>query len=313
MSNLLYYPNAPLSVSDIAERACQQPAEHDQLAQRIATVNHCQNMDDLRSRSQPIIIPGREDPRCLSAPHLTLQEHRHLGAMAASIGGARVMGIADLLQQTKVLDHIGNAGTFLGGASAGSITASNHVLKAIDKYAKVVAEYDAYKKNSGVPNTLRRIGQRRQQAFREMNHVLNQKGVNFLNKHAFKTRQVPDSRGRIVSESIPINNHAEVQALKRFAQKARYVGKGLIVLDAGLRVNSVYQHHQAGKDWKREAVVQGAGFGMGLLAASALITIISVATPLGLVMVIAAAGATALGIDILTKAGAGKIYDGLVK
>lgn len=85
------------------------------------------------------------------------------------------------------------------------------------------------------------------------------------------------------------------------------------MLGAGLRVNSVYQHHQAGKDWKREAVVQSAGFGMGLVAASALITIISVATPLGLVMVIAAAGATALGIDLLTKAGTGMIYDGLVK
>ncbi|MGH1441635.1 MAG: hypothetical protein ACRBBR_16090 [Cellvibrionaceae bacterium] len=34
---------------------------------------------------------------------------------------------------------------------------------------------------------------------------------------------------------------------------SRYVGKGLIVLDADLRVNSVYQHHQAGKDWKQEA------------------------------------------------------------
>jgi hypothetical protein len=232
--------------------------------------------------------------------------------MASSIGGARVMGIADLLQQTKVLDHIGDAGTFLGGASAGGITASNHVLKSIDKYAEVVAEYDAYKKSGGVSNTLRRIGRRRQQAFREMNHIFNQKGVNFLNNHAFKTRQVPDTRGRIMSESIPINNHAEVQALRRFAQKARYVGKGLIVLDAGLRVNSVYHHHQAGKDWKREAVVQGAGFGMGLYAASTLITLISVATPLGLVIVIAVAGATALGVDLVSKNVAGRVYDGLI-
>ncbi|MGH1441633.1 MAG: hypothetical protein ACRBBR_16080, partial [Cellvibrionaceae bacterium] len=93
----------------------------------------------------------------------------------------------------------------------------------------------------------------------------------------------------------------------------RYIGKGLIVLDAGLRVNSVYQHHQAGKDWKREAIVQGAGFGMGLTAATLLISAIAVATPLGLVLVIATAGATALGVDVLTKAGVGKLYDGLTK
>jgi len=85
------------------------------------------------------------------------------------------------------------------------------------------------------------------------------------------------------------------------------------VLDAGLRVNSVYQHHQAGKDWKREAVVQSAGFTMGLTAATLLISAIAVATPLGLVLVIATAGATALGVDWGTKVLAGKIYDNITK
>jgi hypothetical protein len=59
VTHLLYYPNVTLSVDDIAERACSQPSKRDQLAQRIATINHCQNTDSLRSRSQPIIVPGR--------------------------------------------------------------------------------------------------------------------------------------------------------------------------------------------------------------------------------------------------------------
>jgi len=52
---------------------------------------------------------------------------------------------------------------------------------------------------------------------------------------------------------------------------------------------------------------------MGLTAATLLISAIAVATPFGLVLVIAAAGATALSVDTLTKAGVGKLYDGLKK
>jgi hypothetical protein len=59
--------------------------------------------------------------------------------------------------------------------------------------------------------------------------------------------------------------------------------------------------------------VQGAGFGMRLYAASTLITLISVATPLGLVIVIAVAGATALGVDLVSKNVAGRVYDGLIR
>jgi hypothetical protein len=51
---------------------------------------------------------------------------------------------------------------------------------------------------------------------------------------------------------------------------------------------------------------------MRLYAASTLITLISVATPLGLVIVIAVAGATALGVDLVSKNVAGRVYDGLI-
>jgi hypothetical protein len=309
MTNLLYYPNSPLSLNDIAENICQRPDDKEGLAQSIAKVNYCESTDNLSPTHQGIIIPGSNSSACIQKPILTPEESRHLSFMAAAMGGTRVMAMADLLSQTKVLDHIGNAGTFTGGASMGAVKTSDYVLNAIRQYDDALSHYEALKNHSAAPATLQREAPKVKKAFDQMNHALNQKGMNQLEKHAFKTRQVKNLNGRIVTESIPVSNNAEVQALKRFAQKARYAGKGLVVLDAGLRVNSVYQHYQTGKDWKREAVVQTAGFAAGISVATAFITMVSVATPLGLVLAIAVSGAAAFGVDWGAKTVSGIAYD----
>ena len=313
MSHLLYYPNSPVAAMDVAKSACLDSEQQNNLAEQIAHSNHSQNVHAIQSPHEPMLIPS-ENPTCsIDSPLLTPEEHKHLGAMSAAIGGIEVMALAELMNQTKILDRVSSAGTFMGGSSAGAVSTSNYVLHSIDKYDDALKQYELLKNHRAAPNTLHLESLKVQTAFNEMNHTLNQKGMNLLHKHAFKTRETRNLNGRIVRESIPVSNNTEVQNLRRFAQKARYAGKGLIVLDAGLRVNSVYHHYQSGKDWKREAVVQSAGFAAGLTVASFVITALTVSTPFGLILLILAGGASAVAIDSFVKKLGGLVYDKLLR
>ncbi len=69
-----------------------------------------------------------------------------------------------------------------------------------------------------------------------------------------------------------INVASTTQALQisRLSSGIAYTGKGLIALDAGIRINGVHNTYKQGGDWQREAVIQTTGFGAG--GAAGLIT-----------------------------------------
>lgn len=62
-----------------------------------------------------------------------------------------------------------------------------------------------------------------------------------------------------------INVASNTQALQiaRMAKGVSYAGKGLVALDAGLRVHGVNKVHEHGGNWQREATIQATGFGLG--------------------------------------------------
>lgn len=109
--------------------------------------------------------------------------------------------------------------------------------------------------------------------------------------------------------------------ISRLASGVSYAGKGLIALDAGIRINGVHNVYKSGGNWQREAAIQTVGFGagtaIGLAAGKTIVgglTAIGLGlTPLGWVVLIGVgltvAFGAAYGADQLFQGGAGFIYD----
>ena len=66
-------------------------------------------------------------------------------------------------------------------------------------------------------------------------------------------------RGR----GINVANTAQAVQISRMATGISYTGKGLIALDAGIRINGVHNTYKQGGNWQREAAIQTTGFGAG--------------------------------------------------
>ena len=113
------------------------------------------------------------------------------------------------------------------------------------------------------------------------------------------------------------------QNLRAFEQGANILGKGLIVLDAGVRAGNVHIDYLAGRNWQRRAAVETTGFGFGTAAglavgqatitAAAGLGIALLATPVGWVIIICAAIAVGIlaakGGDVIGQNAAGYLYD----
>jgi hypothetical protein len=88
-------------------------------------------------------------------------------------------------------------------------------------------------------------------------------------------------RGR----GIHVASTTQAVQISRMATGVAYAGKGLIALDAGIRINGVHNTYKQGGNWQREAAVQAAGFGFG--------GAVGVKTGIGVV-----AGLTAIGLGL---------------
>ena len=119
---------------------------------------------------------------------------------------------------------------------------------------------------------------------------------------------------------LMLRNTHEVVQLGRFAKGANYLGKGILVFDAGLRANAVHDTYLAGDNWHRHMVQEITGFGAGAAAgilagkwATAGATVLLMSTPLGWLFAILfglAVGFTAGYLaDQFGRNRAGLIYD----
>lgn len=124
-------------------------------------------------------------------------------------------------------------------------------------------------------------------------------------------------RGR----GIHVASTTQAVQISRMATGISYTGKGLIALDAGIRINGVHNTYKQGGNWQREAAVQSAGFiagtSAGVLTGKAVIaglTVIGLGlTPVGWVVLIGVGVGAGFGaaymVDGLAQKGAGRLYD----
>ena len=148
-----------------------------------------------------------------------------------------------------------------------------------------------------------------EQIARELGKDFNQKFQAEINKYIGR---VKSKRGTVYSNAdrginkaksgrsikpIQFTSTVDFQNLRAFEMGANVLGKGLIVLDAGIRAGNVHVDYLAGANWQKRAALETVGFGMGTaagLATGAAIVeaglgIALLATPVGWVIIIGTA------------------------
>lgn len=124
-------------------------------------------------------------------------------------------------------------------------------------------------------------------------------------------------RGR----GINVANNAQAVQVSNLAKSISYTSKGLVALDAGIRIKHVHNTYNQGGNWQREAAIQATGFGAagiaGIGVGKAVVTGLTAIglglTPVGWVVLIGA-GLTAgfiasQGADWLATKGTAALYD----
>ena len=120
------------------------------------------------------------------------------------------------------------------------------------------------------------------------------------------------ARGSKTDAAIQLQNSHNFKRVQQFQRGANVLGKGVIALDAGLRISKVHDTYQTGGDWQRELSREMTGLSLGVLAGSAVggyltssLTLMLIATPFG--------WAIAIGVGLVSGLVAGKIFDELGK
>ena len=103
------------------------------------------------------------------------------------------------------------------------------------------------------------------------------------------------ARGSKTDAAIKLQSYHNVKRVQQFQRVANIAGKGLVVLDAGLRVNKVQDTYNQGGNWQKELAREMTGLGLGVIAGSIVggqltttLTLILIATPYGWVIAIGA-------------------------
>lgn len=311
MASAIYYPKSVTSPREIARNACPADMSSEEFARQFMAANWADSQPAVCRPNRPLTIPVTGlDASVDTSPIMacSMEEQRTLSHLSQYAGGAAVMGMADLLFETKIPNIVGDLNTFGGNGMGAALAQSDTVLSAINKYDLANKQYEDLKNHRAAPRMVHAAKMRAEGAFKEMNQVLFSRCKNYLNNNTFRMRQTTNATGRTVWESIPVRDTADVQKLTKLAKIGRVAGPGFIMVDGYLRANGVYRSWENGENWERKAVVEGGSFLAGI-GAGVLIGAVIAVTPVGLAVGIVAGGAAAVGADYAFKDIIGWLYD----
>ncbi|MET0051442.1 MAG: hypothetical protein ABW095_10235 [Candidatus Thiodiazotropha sp.] len=168
--------------------------------------------------------------------------------------------------EQQLFTLMGEVNTFNGGAGAGLFNASEQVIDKIEKYDGYLKEYDDLNNHKAAPATLARKEKELVRAFEELSDTLKHKKLPLFERYSFGTTEGVNLNGRRVRESIPVSSCDDAQRLLKYAKFGKIAGPAFVALDGFFRTKSVIdKYHANDPTWKREAVVQSAGFAGGLI------------------------------------------------
>ena len=236
---------------------------------------------------------------------LPQQAKRNIALMDDMFGGENLQALADFYQaelapmlRNESIGAIGAASTALDARLSNFAKAANKLQEALEEVR--IGAQAKYPKAQMMML---------EQIARELGKDFNQKFQAEINKYIGR---VKSKRGTVYSNAdrginkaksgrsikpIQFTSTVDFQNLRAFEMGANVLGKGLIVLDAGIRAGNVHVDYLAGANWQKRAALETVGFGMGTaagLATGAAIVeaglgIALLATPVGWVIIIGTA------------------------
>lgn len=263
--------------------------------------------------------------------NLSPASRQNLMCTIDTFGGDFTSTLAAFYDQNLAFFNLQNSAGLVGAGATASEARFTGLQKALVNYAKTLDALEAQKGVGRGPSaTKAELSRRARQAY----GVLESKYQVELKKLA-SPNSLGKNRGNALSSAergitlaqrkrgrgINVANNAKAQQLARLATSVSYAGKGLIALDAGIRLKGVHHTYKQGGNWQREAAMQATGFGFGGAAGvftgarviAGLTTIGLGLTPVGWVVMIGVGMAVGFGaaymIDRIAQDGAGRIYD----
>ncbi len=238
---------------------------------------------------------------------LSQASKRKMALMDDMLGSDQLQALADFYQielapmvQKESIGAIGAASTAIDTRLSNFAKAANKVKEALKKVREGSKAKLPRHKMMVLEDNVRSLtkefnGKFQAEINKYLNRIKNKKGTVYTNAE----RGIGQAKGSRTIKPIQFTTTAEFQNLRSFETGANILGKGLIVLDAGIRAGKVHTDYLSGKDWQKRAAVETAGFGtstfFGIAAGQATVTAASglgialLATPVGWVIIVGAA------------------------
>jgi len=162
------------------------------------------------------------------------------------------------------------------GAGATALNAKEARLsnfgKAIFKYQTALIDVHNAAKSKANKTTLIKLGQKVKAAHIDLNKKFTKEIKHFSSKSKAGKRgniwSSPERASNIARSSrntsrLQLTSLSGIRSIRGLEFVSDVAGKGIIALDAGIRLDNVYKEYKAGENWQRTAAVEATGFGLG--------------------------------------------------
>ncbi|MCC5853980.1 MAG: hypothetical protein JJU30_14185 [Alkalimonas sp.] len=301
---------------------------------------------DILQPYQPYRLNGEQaDTHNLYQQMCTIpqQQREIISHTVESIGPENTLALAAMYDE-QLYPYLESNGATLNGAMAGALASSRgNLMHNMQAYERTLLAILDGRANGASRVELVRLEQRARiehaRLTQTFEYQLQRHSASFQSPRA-RSALRSAGRGINIARSSRINSRtvakleisksSDVRALRHMAARARYLGNGLIAVDAGFRVHNVADARRNGQDHYRLAAQEMTGFGAGTAAGivgakTGFAAGVVVATKVGAALswspagwvILAAAGVAALGagfvaahsMDKFGKGIAGAAYD----
>ena len=109
--------------------------------------------------------------------------------------------------------------------------------------------------------------------------------------------------------TLNLTSRVQASQLARLGSHTKMLGNGLAIIDFGTRIGNIKNSYQSGGNWERDLFIESSSFAASASIGMLALTVFTVATPVGWVLLIAGGAAASMGVNHLIKENSGAWYD----
>ncbi len=272
--------------------------------------------DNFEKQESAIILPMQAYRTTAQFKNMPQQDKEVLAQLDTETDWQTAEAITEWAKEYGFLDFSGDANTGAGtaiGIAAQKATPFVDKLKQLDtallEYRNVAYKAGAAKQ-AAKAKVLNLHKQLNQQFGKEIEKIVLRKKKT-PGRSPFINAQRALNKARSGRAPVNLMGTAGMQSMSTFAKYAKPVGKGLVVLDTGIRGWKIYDAKQQGQDWYRELAIQSGGLlgasVVGYVAAG--VAAMLALGPFGLIIIFVIGVSTAIAMDYVGQQAGGYIYD----